>query len=393
MRDANLEDSDGKNVEEDKQQPANTYKIIGPRPEDLDDKTAAPGLFIYPAVNAEAEAQKPVRESPTPQAPSHEFLLEPSSHESLTERLRRFAESPIRFYAVIGAGLGVLLGVIVFVAVSLLTGNPEGRNDMGPVISDGTGMKGHLYLKWKKTLQYNLTFETIYPEQQAGFALAVANSPYPLSIEIHLQDDQGQMLCSREIVLKYEARSAFTTAANPPNEPPAAIDYAQSDVVEQEREQGKDIFNNQIAPDGHIVAINAQGEIPCSTKAYEKTTQWSFSTNFPSLAEQGELLERQQEMRANAARGSAAHNKAAKAAEKLVPFSIEGDDAIVEFDVNRGVIVTSGRNTFFFDKSNAHSADPVWQEYPVSIHFRCSRSLDCTLMHAGAGALRARLRR
>jgi hypothetical protein len=264
---------------------------------------------------------------------------------------------------------------------------------MGPVISDATGLKGHLYIKWEKTLQYRLTFETIYPEQQAGFALAVTNPLYPLTFEIHLQDAQGLNLCSREIVLKYDARSAAATDANF-LKMPASRDFARLDATEQEREQDKDIFQNQIAPNGQVAAINAQGEIPCSAKAYEKTTQWSFTTNFPSLAEQDEWLTRQREMRGGEAQGSAAHKKAAaKAAVKLVPFSIEGDDAIVEFDVRRGVIETSGRNTFYFDKTSTGSANPVWQEYPVNIHFRCSRSLDCTVMHAGAGALRAKMKR
>jgi hypothetical protein len=382
MRDANIEDPNEKNNEEE-QHIANTYRVIEPPPESLDDKPTAPGLFIYPDVNAEAAVQKPASDPPTSQPPSH---------ESLTERMRRFTENPTRFYATIGVGLGILLGITL--AVFLLTGNPEGRNDMGPVISDATGLKGHLYIKWEKTLHYRLTFETIYPEEQAGFALAVANSPYPLSVEIHLQDAQGVVLCSREIDLKYDAQSAAAIAATPPNESPAAIDFAQLEAAEQEREQGKDIFHNQIAPNGHIVALNAQGEIPCSKRAYEKTALWSFTSNFLSLAEQEELLERQQEMRANAARRSAAHNRAAaKSAEKLLPFSIEGDDAIVEFDINRGVIETSGRKTFFANKTIMGSAEPVWQDYPVNIHFRCDQSSNCTLMHAGAGALRVKLKR
>ena len=164
--------------------------------------------------------------------------------------------------------------------------------------------------------------------------------------------------------------------------------------MDEKREQGKDIFQNQIAPDGQVAAINAQGEIPCSMKAYEKTTQWSFSTNFPSLAEQDQWLKRQQEMRTNAAQRSAARKKAAaRSAEKLLPFSMEGDDAIVEFDVNRGVIETSGRKTFFADKTIMRSASPTWQDYPVNIHFRCDQSSNCTLMHAGAGALRVKMRR
>ena len=382
MKDANLEDPNAKNNNEEEQLPLNTYRIIEPPLESPEDKPTAESLYIYSDVNVEAKVQPPASEPPAPQ---------PLSNESWTERIRSFAENPTRVYAAIGVGLGVLLGVI-FAAVSLLTGSPEGRHDLGPVTSNATGLKGHLYINWEKTLHYRLTLETIYPEQQEGFALEVANPPYPLFIEIHLQDDQGLILCSRGIVLKYDALSTATTA-NHSNEPPAAIDIAQLNTQEQEREQGKDIFQNQIAPGGQVVALNAQGEIPCSAKSYEKTTQWNFSTNFPSLAEQDESLELRHEMRGNAGQRSAAHKKAVKAAEKLLPFSIEGDDAIVEFDVSRGVIVTSGRNTFFFDKTSTGSADPVWQEYPVSIHFRCDRSSDCTLMHAGAGALRARMKR
>jgi hypothetical protein len=370
MRDANIEDPDGKNIEEE-HLPANTYKIIEPPPESLDDRPTATSQYIYPEVNVEAKVQEPARKPPTPQ---------PLSPESLTERMRKFAENPTKFYAAIGAGLGVLLAVI-FATVFLFTGNPEGRYDLGPVTSSATGLKGHLYINWEKTLHYRLTFETSDPDQQAGFALAVINPPRPLSIEIQLQDAQGFILCSKEIVLRYDIQ------------PPAASNSAQLNDQEQKREQGKEIFQNQITPKGQVVALNAQGEIPCSAKAYENTAQWSFTSNFPSLAEQDEALKRPQEMRASAAQRAAAHKATAKAAEKLLPFSIEGDDAIVEFDVNRGVIETSGRKTFFLDKTSMRSADPVWQEYPVNIHFRCDQSANCTLMHAGAGALRVRLKR
>jgi hypothetical protein len=364
MKDANLEDPNGKNIKEEVQLPVNTYKILEPPPEILDDRLTAESLYINSDVNVAAKVQQPASEPPAPQPPLHEAWI---------EGIRRFAENPTRVYAAIGVALGVLLGVI-FAAVSLLTGNPEGRYDLGPVTSNATGLKGHLYIKWEKKLQYRVAFETSEPEQQAGFAIAVANPPHPISIVIQLQDAHGSALCYREIVLRNDAWSV--------------------EAQEQKKEQGKDIFQYQIAPDGQVAAINAQGEIPCSKKAYENTAQWSFSSNFPSLAEQDEWLERQQEMRANAAQKSAAQKKAAaKAAIKQLPFSIEGDDAIVAFDVNRGVIETIGRKTFYIDKTSTQSVNPVWQEYPVNIHFRCNWSSVCTLMHSGAGALRVKLRR
>ncbi len=380
MGDANIDDPEGKNVDEDTHVHLNTYKVIGSSGESLDDKPKTTGLFFYHDVIAEAEAQNPAKVPTTSQPPSY---------ESLTERIQRFAKNPTKFFAAIGVGLGILIGVI-FAAYSLFMGNPEGRNDLGPVISSATGLNGHLYIKWDKKLHYRLTFHADDPEMQADFAFAVANSPQPLSIVIELQDAQGSVLCNREIVLKYDARSAVT---NLPYQPAATVDLAQLQADEQVREEGRDVFQYLLAPNGQVTSINAQGELPCSAKDYEKTTQWNFSTNFPSLDEQDEWLERRPDLRGNAAQRSAAHKRAARVPVKLLPFSIEGDDNIVEFDVNSGVIVTSGRNTFFFDKTSKVSADPVWQEYPVNIHFRCDRGSDCTLMHAGAGALHARMKR
>jgi len=381
MRDANPEDPDGKYIEED-HLPVSTYRIIEPPPEIHEYQSITARPMIDSEVKAEVKAQKPARKPPTSR---------PSWHEALIERVQRFAENPTRFYAAIGVGLGVLLGVII-AAVFMYTSSPEGRYDLGPVTSNATGLTGHLYLKWEKKLHYRLTFETSDSHYQAGFATAVANPPHPLSIEIYLQDADGFVLRSRKIVLRYDARSA-ALAAHLPNETQPVIDPAQLEVQEQKREQGNDIFQNQIAPNGKIAAINAQGEIPCSKNNYEKTDQWSFSSDFPSLAEQDEWLERQPEMRANTAQRPTVHKKATKTAGKPLLFSIEGDDVIVEFDAISGVIETRGRNTFVINKTIAQSADPVWQDYPVSIHFRCNQGTECTLMHAGAGALYAKLRR
>lgn len=382
MRDANPEDPNGKNAEE-KQLPVSTYKIIEPPPEIHEYQSAEARPIIDSEVKAEVKAQKPARKPPTSRPPWHETLI---------ERVQRFAENPTSFYAAIGVGLGILI-VVFIAAVFMYTSSPEGRYDLGPVTSNATGLTGHLYLEWEKTLHYRLKFETSDSHYQAGFAMAVVNPPHPLSIEIYLQDAQGFVLCSRKIVLRYDARSA-ALAAHLPNEPQPVIDPAQLEVQEQKREKDNDIFQNQIAPNGKIAAINAQGEIPCSKNNYEKTEQWSFSSDFPSLDEQDDWLERQPETRANEAQRAAARKKAAaKAARKPLLFSIEGDDVIVEFNVNSGVIETRGRNTFVINKTIAQSADPVWQDYPVIIHFRCNQSSDCTLMHAGAGALYAKLRR
>ncbi len=291
-------------------------------------------------------------------------------------------------------------------------GPPNGRYDLGSVTSSAAGLKGHLYIEWDKKLNYRLTIEPGDPDRQAAFALAVAHSPRPLSIEIHVQDSEGFALCSKEILLKYDARNALELAppnpdaqdeksnagATPAGQPPAqAIVLAQADAQEAAREQGKDLFKNQVGPDGQVTALSAQGSIPCTVKAYEKAASWSFSPNFPPVAEQDQWVERQQEIDANggrppAAKSAARKSIAAKPAPKLLPFSIEGDDSIVDFDPSRGVIQTGSGKVFFIDRAGGAASDPRWQDYPVDIHYRCDRSSECVLVHAGAGALHARLR-
>ncbi len=237
----------------------------------------------------------------------------------------KFVESQTRVYAAIGIGLGILLGAIIASLTWFTNSTPNGRYDLGPVDSSAAGLKGRLYVEWNKTLNYRVSIEPDDPARQAAFALAVAKSPHPLSIEIHLQDSGGFALCSKEILLRYDARGAAELAEPAPEEqddkniknvkdqktnaqaasspqPAPAIDYSQADAQEAARENGKDIFKNQIGPDGQITAISAQGATSCTAKAYEKVQSWSFTPNFPSIAEQDALLERQKAITADAGR-------------------------------------------------------------------------------------------
>lgn len=390
-----------------------SYKIIDAAPAATDDKPLEPAQYpsvgappepvLYPPISAtsEASSQKPIVAPPIPPPPLREALI---------ERIRIFAQNPTRVYAAAGVGLGILLGVVIAI-VLWLTGNPEGRYDLGSVTSNAAGLKGHLFIEWDKKVNYRLTLEPSDPDLKAGFALAVSSSPRPLSIEVHLQDSQGFALCAKNIVLRFDARKAAalvasmsdtqadTTDADKTSDDQLAqsLDIARLEAQEPGRELGKDLFQNQIGPDGQIAAINAQGEIPCSKKAYENTVSWSFSPNFPSLAEQNELLKRQEE-KAKAERLAseelvASKRRVSRPAVAPLPFSIEGDDVIVEFDADHGVIETRGRKTFFFDRTSGAVTDSRWQDYPVSIHYRCDRSSNCTVMHQGLGALRTRMRR
>lgn len=362
-------------------------------------------LMHYPfgaAIDAE-----PKRPTIAPQLPR------PPLFDLLKQRIEIFQRNPAQVYATVGVGLGILCGVVI-AAAPWSSGNPVGPYDLGSLTSSAVGLRGHLFTEWDKKLEYRLAFEPGGKAQAAGFALAVAESPRPLSIGVQLNDAKGFALCSWDIVLKYDPRNAAVLASPASNTLAAktdggnvstsqqaqGIDSAPLVAAEHQREQGKDIFQDEIGPDGQIAAINAQGLAPCSRKAYESTASWSFLPNFPSLAEQDELRKRWVETQANAPTPTPTPQKpgarrkiASKSTAKILSFAIEGDDEIVEYDTSREVIETSAGRTFYFDNKREEGSDSRWRDYPVAIHYRCDESAECTLTHGGAGAMHVRMRR
>jgi hypothetical protein len=315
-----------------------------------------------------------------------------------------------RKHLLIALGCGIVFAVVIAL-ISWLGGSSDNSHDFGTVDSNAVGLRGQLVTKWDKKLEYHLTIEPSDPAYVKGFGAAVDKSPQPLSVEIHLQDAQGFVLCSKPILLKYDVRnSPDFAAANPDMEAEksvqdgtqaAPLTQAKNDLLEAqeaERELGKDVFQNQLGPDGRAVALKAQGDFNCPVSAYRNAASWSFTPNFPSLAEQDTLLNGKRESAAESARQNAEKLAARKKKDmnppvKLLPFSLEGDDSVVEFDAYRGVMQTVAGVTFFFDKTGGAVYDPKWQDYPVAIHYKCDRSSECLVMHHGSGALRARMKR
>jgi hypothetical protein len=378
-----------------------SYEIMEPPPEPQAD-FAKFDLTKPTGTNADAAGQIPGSGPAIPGQPPAQAAI---------GAVKRPGQNSARVYILAVVGLGLIFGCII-AFLSWRAASPEGPYDLGPVTSSGAGLRGHLYTKWDKKLEYRLSFEPSVPGQLAGFALAVAHPPRPLSVEIHLLDAQGFVLCSREVLLKYDGGAPALAAATPntpagnasgassSGDPPAHGMQDLAAAQEAERELGKDVFKNEIGPDGQISAIDAQGEVPCSEKAYTSTISWNFTTNFPSLAEQAELGKQPEEAAADneesqpVQHGARPRRKANTIpAPVLLPFSIEGDDAIVEFDVARGVIETRDKKIFFAGKASGNSADPQWQDYPVSIHYRCDQTASCVLSHAGLGVMRVRLSR
>ncbi len=315
-------------------------------------------------------------------------------------------QNPLYRFVAIG-GLGGLMFGVILIFFSWLVSNPSGPYDLGLVTSNAFGIKGHLFTKWdQEALQYRISFEPVGPEQSAGVALAIASPPRPLSINFQLKDAKGFVLCSKDVLVKYDPALALPPLPPPPEkgkgnkdtpsqadlEAARQADLQRLQTQEAQREKGQDIFQEQTGPDGQIAAISSQGEISCSKNAYEKVSMWSFSADFPSIAEQEDLLKQRAAAQTSAERPATVHRRSAPTpAAKPLSFAIEGDDVLVGYDAGAGALETGAGQSFYVDKQ-ANLAG--WQAFPVRIHYRCDAVSGCTVVQAGSrAALHARLRR
>lgn len=226
-------------------------------------------------------------------------------------------KSKIYLYAAAGTAFGILLGVAVASSPSLpgwlakmtgataaesltpgpeprgqfaargeeAAGSPRGPRDQGSVQAIAAGLSGRLATDWRDGARYRLSIEPADASLLPGFAMAVTSSPRPLSIGFELLDSAGAVLCGQNAVLRFDAaRAAIENAGGDSG----AI--ARLEAQELAREHGHDLFENVIGDNGQIAAIDVQGKMPCSQHALESAASWTFAADFPSVAEQAELL-------------------------------------------------------------------------------------------------------
>ena len=228
--------------------------------------------------------------------------------------------SRIYFFAAAGTALGVLVGVSIAmhnwiprwlplptagiepasITTAVQQQAPRGPRKFGAARALAAGLNGHLTTEWNGKPLYQLDIEPADLTRLPGFAMAVTNSPRPLSVAFQLLDNSGTVLCSQEVILRYDAARAaarYSAGANAavasPEAPQAPVN--ELEAQEHSREQGRDMFDIGVNKDGKIEAINAQGQMVCSKQAYEKAVSWNLSPDFPSVSEQSELLKEQPE--------------------------------------------------------------------------------------------------
>ena len=333
------------------------------------------------------------------------------------EKLGKLASSQTKMYAAVGVGLGLLVGLIAAV-VFLHPGGSGGATDMGTVNSNEYGLKGSLTAEWKDKLEYHLTVEPSAPEQRAGFLADVTTSPRPLSIGIQMKDPFGAVLCGDTILLKYDPRNAPSMAVADPgpkatkaeqanaarNQIAQGINLARLEGQELDREHGKTLFQEDVAPDGQVTSISAQGVLPCTKKQFDSTASWGLTTDFPIVVQP--VKSANADGQGGDSNGDDAAAKKAEAKKALEagkgkrrpappepPIYIEGDDAIMFVDAPNGIIETREGKTLTLDKADPMLNALKGQDFPIPIHYRCDQTGNCTVAGVNTGVHHARLKR
>lgn len=308
------------------------------------------------------------------------------------------------------AGFAAVIGFAIFV-VYTATKPKDGApppGDMGPGIVANAGMRGHLTTRWdgdRKTgkLVYQLHIEPMEERWQEGFSKAVLNPPQPLSVNMRLLDATGFALCGKEIPFRFDPQNAKVQVAVPsavgPNgkrlsaaERSAAYQAARQSAVTQlqaaeaVREQGKDVFQSALGPDGLVSAVNVQGSLPCSPDQYQRASYWDMNTNFPSLDEQAALLDpRAAALKSNESEPGK-HAAKRTSNRPQTGFVFQGDERVTEYDAARGQLWTQGR-TFRIDRMVGQATAMAWANNNTLIHYRCDQQANCALTAPGGSAV------
>jgi len=214
----------------------------------------------------------------------------PRPLNSWAQRIPRSARRAALFIVVFDLGLAVAVTASIL-AVTWYRNRPLPLRDLGAVNLSSVGLKGNLVTKWNERAEYRVSFEPLAEDQGARFGLLVRDPPRPLMIGIVLKDSTGFILCGKQIVLPFD----FLERNGPASDSLAdRQDYALAAGAAAEREMqwelNRDIFQIDMTNSGRIGSITAEGDIPCSKDAYEQAAQWTFSSNFPTIAEQDAML-------------------------------------------------------------------------------------------------------
>jgi hypothetical protein len=310
---------------------------------------------------------------------------------------------PKRSSGVLIGGLFAVFVVCMGALVFFTRKGPEGpkspvdSDDLGAGIANASGIRGHLVTRWQGKAQYMLKIEPLDARKNDGFSAVAANPPGPISINIRLLDSSGFALCGKEIVMRYDpTRASHAGIAFPRIKSEAQkaaalhqVDLERVSDAEKARENGKDLFQNVLGSDGAVEGLWAQGDLPCSPDQYKRFDYWDLSTNFPTLAEQDQLLGRHHPSPSDGDRSESEHASSAPSRRKtplrpLSAFYMEGDDRATAFEPGRNLLTIGPGKTFTVVRIVDVATAESWADDSSLVHYTCDQHSTCALKRAGS---------
>ncbi len=320
------------------------------------------------------------------------------------ESLEPFESAPIKKppqrgseFTMLLIGLAVLVVVAVGIYfIKLPKATPPGA-DLGQAVFTAGGIRGHLVTRMQGKVIYKIEFEPLDPTYLTGFAYAAANPPQPIQFNLRILDSSGFALCTKQVLLPFDPSTVPSHPANLPTgwgrkarearEAAEQADLEARQAQEAQREKGQDVLQAKLDNNGKIVSLYTQGTLPCTAEQYSHFDYWDFSTNFPTVKEQQDLISHKAQREAELARlrREAAHHKN----QQLIgsTFYIEGDMRVNTWDPTGGVLGSGAGKSFFIAKPSDHPVAAGWAANSTLIHYKCDQHGICVLTQAGSGTV------
>jgi hypothetical protein len=391
-------------ADEDQQEPGKEvkpqYQVVSTDENALSDEDLYSFRQFHQGASAEQPATPATKPKKAPKSPSKPAKTDSSSP----------SDKKTPMFAMVAAILIPVL-IVAVVLVMLLQRQQSSTYDLGTGYFNAVGLKGHLITTLKDKASYRILVEPINERQVPAFSAAVSNPPRPLSVTFQLVDSSGHELCTKTLDVKIDptAASIYTGSDSMPspkqedatssagNSPGQQTNLAAQDSREFERKRGQDIFQGEIAADGQIAAIYAQGEFPCSAALYKRVSSWVLTADIPGISPVGSSANDQPEA-SDDSKAPVSNNSSGKktgiATLKSLPSPIEGDTTVTGDNLKLGLVETSSGRTFVVDKHELLNSGSKWLVFPASIHYRCDKKALCLLTRSGSATVQyARLKK
>lgn len=320
------------------------------------------------------------------------------------ESLEPLETSPIRKapergseYTMLLIGLAVLVVVAIGIYFLKQPKAPPPSADLGQAVFNAGGIRGHLVTRWQGKAIYKIELEPLDPTYAAGFAYAAAHPPGPIQFNLRILDASGFALCSKQVVLPFDPSTVPADVSNLPtgrgpkaHQERAAAEqaYLQArQAQETQRESAHDVLQAKLANDGTVASLFAQGTLPCTSDQYGHFDYWDFSTDFPTVKEQHDLMSHKTQREAALAR---AQNEAARRkAQRLLQstFYVQGDVRVNTWDPSAGMLGSGVGKSFYVAKASDRPIAAGWASSSTLIHYKCDQHGICILTQSGTGTV------